>query len=494
MSIVAAILVTSLGLAASAGSRGMTAAAPRLNRPGTLVTALMPIGISDGGPAARRDIKRAQAAGASAIRVAFVWAQIAPNGEAAPDAFDAADPADPKYTWTNADALVRAIVDAGLEPIVCLCPTTPAWARDSGPGESNANSRPKPDAYTAFARAAAERYSGSFQDLPRVRYWELWNEPNLTPDLAPQLVGKKPVAADIFRDMVNGAADALHGVHGDNVAVAGGLAPFRDITPSVLEQNKDWGPLSFMRAAMCLSPKLKPTCTERFKADAWALHPYTSGGPTHQAVLPDDVSLGDLKKVRTLLDAAGRLGIMKQRHPAIWVTEFSWDSKPPDPRGVPMPLMTRWVAQGLYQMWLGGVRVATWFSELDEPLTKSFYQSGLWFSNGKPKPALRAFRFPVVAFPTGSGLVHVWGRTPGNERGTVLIEQRIGARWQRLGTLETRADGIFVKNYRTTQKGFVRARLMGANQVSVPFSLAGVPDRFFNPFGETTLLEPSKKK
>jgi hypothetical protein len=38
----------------------------------------------------------------------------------------------------------------------------------------------------------------------------------------------------------------------------------------------------------------------------------------------------------------------------------------------------------------------------------------------------------------------------------------------------------------------VRARLVGTNELSIPFSLKAVPDRVFYPFGETP-LEPPKK-
>lgn len=106
-----------------------------------------------------------------------------------------------------------------------------------------------------------------------------------------------------------------------------------------------------MRELLCLSPSLRPTCSAETRFDVWSHHRYTSGGPTHQAVLRDDVSLGDLPEMRRVLDAAMRAGHVRSAgKPRFRVTEFSWDSSPPDPNGVPTALHTRWVAEALYRM------------------------------------------------------------------------------------------------------------------------------------------------
>src|SRR5205823_4288812 len=146
---------------------------------------------------------------------------------------------------------------------------------------------------------------------------------------------------------------AVKGVSSGNVVVAGGVSPFRDFTQSTYKQNHDWGPLTFMRALFCLAPRtLEPTCSAKVHFDVWAQHPYTSGDPTHHAVLPDDVSLGDLPKLKATLRAAVRAGhIAPAKMPELWITEFSWDSSPPDPRGVPTRLLDRWVPQALYEAW-----------------------------------------------------------------------------------------------------------------------------------------------
>jgi hypothetical protein len=424
-----------------------------------------------------------KATGASVVRVPVAWREVAP-GTPSPS-FNARDAADPGYRWDGTDARLQGVVACGFEPIVDLV-GAPAWAIVKGTRDPGT---PVASALGDFAAAAAARYSGEDPSLPRVRLWQVWNEPNLATQLSPQLEDGRPVGALAYRAMVNAVAAAVKGVASGNVVVAGGLAPFRDISPDTYRQDTDWGPLSFMRAFFCLSKSLKSTCATKARFDVWSHHPYTSGGPTHSAVLPDDVSLGDLPQLRRVLAAAVRAGhVSPRRMPRLWVTEFSWDSKPPDPLGVPAGLLQRWVPQALYEMWRNGVSLVTWFSLRDEPLATGFYQSGLLYNGGRKKPFFEGFRFPVVAFPRSRGF-YVWGRTPAGDRSPVVIEQKTGGGWRRVARLGTGSSGIFAATLRAPRSGSVRARLPDGER-SLAFSLRAVPDRFFNPFGNPTLLKP----
>jgi hypothetical protein len=432
--------------------------------------------------------------GATVVRTTIFWAQVAPAKQ--PVDWDPTDPADANYDWSLVDGKVRNIVARHLEPLVTIM-AAPKWAQRS-PAEDVPNSRlPDPQAFADFATAAARRYSGKFEDLPRVRWWQAWNEPNISLYLVPQLENDRPVAPAWYRRMLNEFAGAVHAVNGSNLVVAGGLAPFRDITQSVHDQDPDWGPLSFMRALLCLSASLKATCNDRAAFDVWATHPYTSGGPFHEAVLSNDVSLGDLPEMRKTLNAAIKAGHVRSRHAIqFWITEFSWDSSPPDPEAVPMTLLKRWVAQGLYAMWQNGVSLVTWLMMRDLPYPKSYLQSGLYFSGAtyagdKPKPIVQAFRFPLVALPQRSGVL-VWGRTPAGKPGRVLVERTFRGGWSKLGVLRTNRYGIFQRTFRTDQSGTVRARVVGTGAKAAPFGIKVVPDHFYNPFGQAFGWEPPK--
>jgi hypothetical protein len=450
-----------------------------------LVTALDPEGPYAGADATLVS-QRTRDAGAGAIRLLLNWKEVAPSSP--PPGFDPSNPADPAYNWSTFEGEVKPAAAAGLQVLVVIR-SAPAWAEGSGSGRSG-TVRPDPVQFARFAHAAAVRYGGSFQGLPRIRYWQMWNEPNHFGFLNPQLENGQLVGPDTYRLLVNAFADAVHAVHPDNMVIAGGLAPFHNDGAGQIVT----APLAFMRSLLCMSggSHPKPTCNTRVKFDIWSHHPYTSGSPTHHAAAAGDVSIPELPRMRTLLRAAIRAGhVVSSYKVRFWVTEFSWDTNPPDPGGVPLALHARWVSEALFRMWKAGVSLVTWFKLRDDaangrPHSDSF-ESGLYFrcqtlSCDRPKPALQAFRFPFVAFRNGRR-VYFWGRTPSGKRGRVIVEQAVGKRWKRLAQMRTDRYGIFSRRVRTSRKGRLRARLAGGGTQARPFSLRRPPDLPVNPFG-----------
>lgn len=460
------IVQATLCLMLLAGPAGSSAAAAPPLRP--LETAVVDPDVFTGTEATAA-LVRAKAAGVTAIKVPLFWSLIAPATR--PSAFKATDPSDPGYSWAGLDTQLRLIRAHRLEPIVYIA-AAPKWAvRTIGGFE-----RPDPAEYRAFALAAVRRYSGDLAGLPRVRYWQAWNEPNKVANPS-----YKPTAAIWYRQLVNAFAASVHTEPG-NLVVAGGLSPF-GISTAV-------APLAFMRRLLCLSSDRSPrrTCSARVHFDIWSTHPYTAGGPTHAAYRSTDVSLGDLPEMKVVLDAAIRTGQIVSKQPVrFWVTEFSWDSAPPDPLGVPAALQGRWVAEALYRMWSAGVSLVTWFTLRDRTIQTSPYQSGLYFhatsfARARPKPALTAFRFPFVAF-ANSNKISVWGRLPARASGSVIVEQRRASGWQRVATLKADGVGIFSAELRRTAGRSLRARAPSTGATSLPFSLTRPPDRVYQPFG-----------
>ena len=436
---------------------------------------------SFGGPDGETAFARASRAGARFVRVGVSWGTVAPRGAQKPAEFDARDPQDIHYVWTGVDVQVRRAVASGQVPIVYV-QGAPGWARRCalGPGPC----RPDPAALADFVTAAARRYGGGYPGLPRVRYWQVWNEPNLNAFLTPQVDDSgRAVSPELYRAMVNAAAGAIHAVHADNVVIAGGTAPFGgDQTPL-----NAISPLLFMRRLLCLSdgPRPRPVCRTKIRFDVWAHHPYTSGGPTHHATARDDISVPDLWKMKVLLDAAVKAGIVVGRRPTgFWVTEFAWDTSPPDPKGVPERLHARWVAEALYRMWSQGVSVVVWFLMRDQPFGDSLFQSGLYFrgagglGSDAPKRALAAFRFPFVAFRRPkAGTVAFWGRSPAGAA-TVVVERSASGGWRVVKRLRPNRYGIFSASYPSRARtGLVRARLANGSATALPFSLVVPPDR-----------------
>lgn len=440
------------------------------------------------GPEASTAFARTRGAGARVARLILSWREVAPAGAQRPQPFNASNPADPLYQWATFDREVRLAKAHGLD-IIAEVNIAPQWAEGKRAGSGAGSYRPDPVELGRFATAAARRYSGTFQGLPRIRYWQAWNEPNASFYLLPQLAGKQVVSATVYRGMLNRFADAVHAVRRDNSVIVGGLSPFTVDNFSV----QAVGPLRFMRALLCLSPGAhpRPTCKERAHFDIWADHPYTSGGPTRSASNPDDVSLGDLPEMKRLLDAAVKQHkVVSRQRVRFWVTEFSWDTDPPDNYyAVPIQLHARWVAEALYRMWTAGVSLVTWYLLRDQPYPSEPAQSGLYFRGGtslssdRAKPALAAFRFPFVAFRERR-LILVWGRTPTSSAANVVIERGQGRRWTRLAVLRADRYGIFTRRLPVRASGdLVRARLANGKGISLGFSLTRPHDRYVLPFG-----------
>lgn len=457
-------------------------------------------------------LKRMRGAGATATRFWVTWADIAPAGAVRPAGFDAADPADPAYRWEATDRALRAVRAAGLEPIMTIS-EAPAWAEryaagdESLPASERWQGTVRPDAaeFALFAKAITTRYGGSFQGLPRVRWWQPWNEPNHHNDLNPQFhvapgqfaTATTPLASPaIYRELLQGFARTAHAVRADNVVVAGGLAPFFRPSPG----GRASAPLTFARELLCMDARNRPKAScpgGPLEFDAWSQHPYTSGDARHSANSPYDVSLGDMGEVVRLVRAAQRAGRIKARRAVrMWVTEFSWDSSPPDPYGVPSRLLTRWVAEALHELYDDGIELVTWFQIRDAVAPpQGVFQSGLYLrcagglACDRPKPMLAGFRFPLTAYRR-AGRVSVWGRTPGGRAGIVAVQQRRGRRWLQIARLRADRNGIFQRSrVRPKGTGDIRARLLRSTHTSPAFSLRRVPDRAVNPFGNSPVDE-----
>ena len=445
---------------------------------------------SFGGADRERAFAHATRAGAKLTRVLVTWPLVAPDGARKPSGFNARNPGDRLYKWAELDAEIRAAAAKGLSPLVYF-QGAPAWAQNGERQRANDGpARPSPAAVTDFAHALATRYSGKYRKLPRVRYWQVWNEPNLNIQLVPQANDGKLVSPVLYRAMTNAMARAVHGVHRDNFVIAGGLAPFggnsNDPSGGQVDGQERIRPLEFMRAMLCV----KPACNKKSEFDVWSHHPYTYGGPTHSAFHPDDVSMGDLGEMRQLVESAQAAGHISSRQKVgFWVTEFSYDSQPADPNGLPPGLHARWVSESLYRMWSNGVTHVIWFLIRDEEFPKSMFQSGLYtrdddgMASDEPKPALEAFRFPFVAFSRPADKVFVWGRTPSSKQKSVIVEQQVGNTWRVIARFRSDRNGVFTRLVASEENsGFLRARVAGG-EFSVPFSLTVTPDFRFCPWG-----------
>jgi hypothetical protein len=434
-----------------------------------------------GGPDQALGFAKTRAAGASYVRLTVAWSSIAP---ATPGTdFVASDPASTGYNWNALDSSVEAAESAGLTPILDIA-GAPDWAYKTRPSGVNGGT-PRTTDLAAFATALATHYDGQAVGVPAEHVFQVWNEVNNSLYL-------NPVNVSVYRAMVNAVSDAVHAIDPDNLVVAGDLDPFGH--PKGKRQS--WysiAPLAFMRSLLCVSKGAHPhaTCHNPVRFDVWSHHPYTFGGPFGKAKLPGDVELGDLPKMRAVLQAGVRLHHVVSTNPVqFWVTEFGWDTYPPRKHAASLSLAARWTAESLHQMWRSGVSLVTWFL-LSDYASPSPYQSGLYFhasslANAKAKPSLTAFRFPFVAYLGTKSTVSVWGRDATSDKETLTIQLRhgTGGSWRTVALISSNANGIFkaTLKLKATKKDWLRASAVGSGS-SLAFSLTRPKDPHIGPWG-----------
>ena len=333
-------------------------------------------------------LDNARKARAEIVRIDVSWRAVAPGEEPA-------DPANPaSYAW---GALPAAVADAdsrGLKVLLTVS-SAPAWAEGPNrpPNVLPGTWMPAADKFGQFARAVAARFGPA-----GVRHYQAWNEPNIYTFLNPQYEGKRLVAPTHYRRMLNEFYVGVHEVQPGAVVVSGGTAPYGGARGT--DRTR---PLAFLRKLLCLKgrKRLKPVgCDPKPKLDALAHHPInTSGGPNRSALHPDDAATPDVKHVvRTLREAERRKRVATGgRHP-VWVTEFWWETKPPDTcTGVPAKRQGKWIGEALRSFRRQGAAVAINFLIRDQPYQQSecgraTFQTGAFFADGSRKPAFKAFR------------------------------------------------------------------------------------------------------
>jgi hypothetical protein len=319
------------------------------------------------------------------LRVTLYWG--GKFGVAKSKPFDATDPADPAYDWSLYDRLVNYSAANNIKVLFSVY-GTPSWENRAGLNHAPKNF----EDLAEFVYAAAERYSGDYPDangntLPAVRYWLAWNEPNNPVFLSPQYKRKKGKLvmqsavdyASICKAVSRGAHFTL--IDGEKVA-CGGTAPRGNNAPR--SSRPSVSPLAFLTA-------LKKAGLTNTQFDVYAHHPYY-GKPSESPTTPPSggakataVTMGNLNVLLRLL---GRLYPGKH----LWITEYGYQTKPPDPIfGVSWALQARYLTQAFAIARRNPkIDMMLWYLLQDEPRL-SGWQSGLLTANGKKKPSYAAF-------------------------------------------------------------------------------------------------------
>jgi len=301
--------------------------------------------------------------GSTIMRLLVQWNLSAPQRPVNPS-----EPFDPAYILDDVDEAVRAAQESDQEVMLTIS-GTPSWAN----GGAKPNVMPSNLAdLTAFARAIASRYSGRYAGYPYVRFWSVWNEPNLNLFLTPQFNGNgRPVAPANYAKLY---AAAYAGIKAGNptakVAIGETSARGSD-KPNGLRPAHSPG--KFAELVAKANPGLK--------FDAWAHHPYPSNPnskPT-QLVRWPNVSLMSFPRFETSLNTW-----FKRKSTPIWITEYGHQTQPPDSLGIPWATQAQYVSQAIaLAKSYPYVTMFIWFVYQDDQGQP--WESGLYTEGGVPK-------------------------------------------------------------------------------------------------------------
>jgi len=333
--------------------------------------------------------------GAQVVRYTVNWRQIARTKP-----MRAVNPNDPAYDWTNADAVLKGLHEHEIGVIVTLY-GTPAWAN----GGRGANGVPgSKSSFSAFALAVARRY-------PWVRQWEIWNEPNLRRFL-------KPNSPRLYvQRLLNPAYAVLKRERSSN-RVAGGATSPRP-TPSGLS------PVAFMRGMRAAHARL----------DAYSHHPY----PVTRGERPHGFARGVCKYCKGVLTLANLPLLLKEVRrdfgpKRIWLTEYGYQTNPPDRFGVSRSVQAKYVAEAALRAKNARfVDVLIHFIIKDEPHLAG-WQSGFFSASGTVKPSLNSFMLPIVQSGRRGARTTIWGQVrPGEARRWYRLQRFSRGGWVSVG-------------------------------------------------------------
>ncbi|MEP6977165.1 MAG: cellulase family glycosylhydrolase [Thermoleophilia bacterium] len=319
---------------------------------------------------------RAKNAHATLVRSTIDWARVAPTRPSR-----AANPFDPAYRLDGIDEFVRKAQSRGLEAMLEIY-GTPAWA-NGGAGRNHVPRRLTD--LTGFAQAVSARYSGRYPGFPFVRFWGVWNEPNLNQFLSPQFDRRgKPVAPAAYAKLF---AAAYKGIKAGNSSALVGLGETsaRGRDRHVVGLQDTQSPGKFFELVAKAAPRLK--------FDAVAHHPYPTDPKQrpNQAVRWPNVSLALMPRLERSLNTW-----FHRRTTPIWITEYGHETKPPDPKGVSYAQQAAYMQQAIgIARGYPYVPMFIWFVLRDDKGDP--VESGLIAENGEPKPAF--YTFGETVFP-----------------------------------------------------------------------------------------------
>ena len=328
----------------------------------------------------RRELEVLRQAGVGLVRQEFNWAEFEPlDSDEHPDIG--------RDAWVKYDQIVEAARGAGIEVLARL-DRAPAWATPGFDPRSNPwmQAPPADNAdFADFAGQLATRYRG------KVRYYQIWNEPNLLGEWG----GRPPDPAE-YLAMLRAVGQAIRAADPDARIVLAGLAPTIETGPDNLSD------LLFLRTLYQLGAKGDFDVAASMSYGLWT-------GPRDPRIDDQRVNFP-----RAVLWREAMLEFGDAQTP-VWAAEYGWMSLPAGWTGEPgiwgnhpVEDQAAWTVDGIRrarEQWPWMPTIVIWASrwpEEPDPQDPTPYFR-LMDKDFRPRPNLEAVR-EAFAAPAAAGV------------------------------------------------------------------------------------------
>lgn len=244
-----------------------------------------------------------RAAGITWIRQQFPWEdiEIAAKGDFWDHRWD-------RDAWEKYDTIVALAEQHGLE-IIARLDNPPAWSRAMGNAEGWSLAPPDNlDDYGDFVAAVVGRYRG------RIRYYQIWNEPNIYPEW-----GDQPADPAGYVALLQTAYTRAKAIDPDCVIIAAGLAQTTEETPW------EFGPRN-VSDLIYLEEMYHAGAQGYFDVMGAMIYGLWTG-PNDQRVSRDRSNFARVQLLREIMVRHGDAAV------PIWATEVGWSALPADWQG-----------------------------------------------------------------------------------------------------------------------------------------------------------------
>jgi len=242
----------------------------------------------------------ATAAGFHWLRQEFTWEDIEIHGKG-----DFEDRRHQPYrsAWDKYDHMVALAEQYNMEMIVRIS-NPPTWTRAL---TDTVGTYAPPDNFADFADfvgAVVARYQG------RIRYYQLWNEPNIYPEW-----GTYAINPEAYTAMLKAGAMAARAADPNAVVIAGALAATIELSPNAENGANNLSDLLFLQRMYDAgaAPYFDIVAMQGY--GLWS-------GPTDRRMHPRVLNIAHHQFVRDLMVKNG------DAHKSIWLAEMNWNAAP----------------------------------------------------------------------------------------------------------------------------------------------------------------------